>query len=186
MSLFLCLLDTGATHLTVILKVTQIPLEAPPQDVPSTKPRPPWIRPARKKTLRSSASTESTSQHGSPEGFSPSENFLDISGASALGSPQPPSAAFSPTTNGTNHGFALSGTPGPLPPQSFGDNSMDISNTPQTMNPADLLAMFGGESNIDIASLLMSPELSGQNLSESQHYFGSSLAGTSPSGMVSS
>ena len=169
--------------LTVILKVTQIPLEASSQqDSQSTKPRPPWIRPVRKKTMRSSASNESTSQHGSPEGFSPSDTFLDLSGAASLGSPQPPSATFSPSANGANHGFGMAGTPGP----SFSDNGMDISNTPQTMNPSDLLAMFGGEGNIDITTLLMSPELSGQNLSDQQNYFGSNVSGTSPSSMVSS
>ena len=132
--------------------------------------------------MRSSASNESTSQHGSPEGFSPSDNFLDLSGA-GMGSPQPPSAAFSPSSNG----FGMSGTPGP----SFSD-AMDISNgQPQTMNPADLLAMFGGEGNLDIASLLMSPELAGQNLADTNgnantNFFGTSMAGTSPSGMVSS
>lgn len=53
------------------------------------------------------------------------------------------------------------------------------------MNPAELLAMFN-DGSIDVASLLMSPELAGQNLSDNPNFFGSSMAGTSPSGMVSS
>lgn len=135
--------------------VTQIPLESPRPDAQSSKPRPPWIRPVRKKTLRSSASNESTSQHSSPEGFSPSDAFLDLNSAAKLTSP-PPSGAF----NGSAYGSPTS--------TSFMDTGgMEMSpEASMAMNPSDLLAMFSANdgSGIDVAQLLMSPPMEGQTL----------------------
>ena len=137
--------------------MTQIPLDSPRPDgdTPTAKARPPWIRPIRKKTTRSSASTESSSQHGSPEGFSPSYAFLDLSGAASVASPQPPAAAFSPSVGGAPFGMAGR----PAAPSFMTDGLGGLSAESMTINPSELLAMFGSDSaSIDVASLLMSPQ----------------------------
>ena len=66
---------------------------------------------------------------------------------------------------------------------------MDItSDAAMTMNPSDLLAMFNVNdgSGIDVASLLMSPSMDGQNLGDStptSPFFG---IGSSGNGIISS
>lgn len=171
-------------HTYLIASVTQIPLESPRPDA-SAKPRPPWIRPVRKKTLRSSASNESTSQHSSPEAFSPTDAFLDLSGASAKMTSPP---ASSPFTNGAaKSAYGQGSTPGP---STFMDtNAMDISSEPNiAMNPSDLLAMFSVNdgSGIDVAQLLMSPSMEGQGLSDGPQNFFNMGVGRSNNGIVSS
>ncbi|KAI0684461.1 fungal-specific transcription factor domain-containing protein [Cytidiella melzeri] len=124
-------------------RLTQIPLESPRPDgqTPMARSRPPWIRPIRKKTTRSSASNESGSQHGSPEGFSPQDAFLDLSGGGNVASPS----------------FAM--TNGLTPPSFTSESLGGLSAEQMTLNPSELFAMFGGDSgSIDVASLLMSPQ----------------------------
>ena len=158
--------------------VTQIPLDSPrPDGTQAGRPRPPWIRPIRKKTLRSGGSNESTSQHSSPEGFSPSDAFLDLSSASAkMGSPAP-----APFANGKG-GYA--GTP----VQAFMDaNAMDIGgDAAMSMNPSDLLAMFSvpDGSGLDVAQLLMSPAGDTQSLADATSPTSFFSLGPGPSGGV--
>lgn len=142
--------------------VTQIPLDSPRPDGTQTKIRPPWIRPVRKKTTRSSASNDGASQHSSPEAFPPSDVFLDMSGRVA--SP-PPHTSFPASSNGVAYVLG-NGTPGPsfLP-----SDGMDMSGDPAlSMNPSDLLAMFG-DGSLDVNTLLMSP----QQKNVTSPYFGS-------------
>lgn len=137
-------------------RLTQIPLDSPrPDGAQSGKPRPPWIRPIRKKTLRSGGSNESTSQHSSPEGFSPSDAFL---GSPA---PAPPFAA-----NGKAY---AGGTPGAAPAfMDAGGAPLDMADAAMAMNPSDLLAMFSvpDGSGLDVAQLLMSPAMDAQGLGD--------------------
>ena len=133
----------------------------------------------RKKTLRSSASNESTSQHSSPEAFSPSDAFLDLSGASAKITSPPSSGTF---VNGNGKSpYIPNGASGP---SGFMDaGAMDISSEPSmAMNPSDLLAMFsvGDAGGLDVAQLLMSPPMEGRSLADAQPNF-FTMGGAGPS-----
>ena len=158
-------------------------MESPRPDA-SAKPRPPWIRPVRKKTLRSSASNESTSQHSSPEGFSPSDAFLDLSGASAKITSPPPNGVFA---NGGSNGKS------PYAPGAGGfmdAGAMDIAAEPHlAMNPSDLLAMFsvGDGGGLDVAQLLMTPPMEGRGLADgAPGFFGMAAGPSNPAGGVMS
>lgn len=150
-------------------RLTQIPLESPRPDA-TAKPRLPWIRPVRKKTLRSSASNESTSQNSSPEAFSPTDAFLDLSGASAKINSPPPNGVF---TNGHSSKSPYSPASGPGSSSFMDAAAMDISEPNMAMNPSDLLAMFnvGDTGGIDVAQLLMSPPMEGRSLADTQPNF---------------
>lgn len=101
--------------------VTQIPLEPIPRpELPGQPPRPPWIRPVRKK-IATSASTpranhgamDGISQQSSPEAFSPSDFFGEFSkssfsgSSSSTGAPSAGSLLASPTVVSTIHSQLL-------------------------------------------------------------------------------
>ncbi|KAJ3530177.1 hypothetical protein NMY22_g8685 [Coprinellus aureogranulatus] len=84
-------------------RLTNIPLETNRQDnPPGNTPRPPWIRPVRKKassTARSSHSADSPrDHHSSPEPFSPSDFFSDPKQGGSFAS-GPPSTASGTSSN---------------------------------------------------------------------------------------
>ncbi|KAI0071201.1 hypothetical protein K474DRAFT_1679582 [Panus rudis PR-1116 ss-1] len=188
-------------------RITQIPLESSRQDAPQNRSRPPWIRPVRKKTpsvAHSSASNDSPSHQSSPEAFSPSDAFLDLSGgvgavSSSPSTAHPRSGSFSGPANGFN---VLGGSPQPPPaafsmPPPSADGNVDMLS-PTGTGPGgglsnDLLAMFN-DGSVDVAALLMSPELASPNGMDAASDFYASLTGASgmagldgnhPLGMVS-
>lgn len=158
-------------------QLTRIPLEpSSPSDHAENTARPPWIRPVpRRVPTRSRNGTDSPSQHSSPEGFSPSEFFSDITGRATSphsnGSPYPsgPSAAasghHSPIIGQgsapqyiNQHSNNNGSHPGPLAP--FMDTSGEM--VLDMMNPADaqmymsseVMALFNGGA-VDVASLFL-------------------------------
>lgn len=165
-------------------QVTQIPLEptASP-DGPINNSRPPWIRPVRKKAPsapRSSNSGESPSQHSSPEAFSPSEFFAEMSGGPGSppkvtsSYPAGPSSAGSATASPVQ-GLALqpqqymnarnAAQPGAT---SYIDPSsgmpMDIMRPdPQMyMSPSEVMALFN-DGGVDVSSLFSSEFIQAQH-----------------------
>lgn len=157
-------------------RLTQIPLETARQDAAQSRSRPPWIRPVRKKTpsvAHSTNSNDSPSHHSSPEAFSPSDAFLDLSGAGT--SPRPSAA----------NGGGFTSTMQPNNP--FGPSSNDVVSSPTYMDtvdmmssphdgtgvggassilPSDILALFN-DGGVDVSQLLMSPNVNGHQRHES-------------------
>lgn len=181
--------------------VTQIPLEASRNDTTERRSRPPWIRPVRKKApsvAHSNASNDSPSQHSSPEGFSPSDAFLDLSGGNST-SPQVNGRPFTPSTAtpgaqshtqnpflmGSNSSSDGSHPPSSGPPSTFMDTgNVDlISNeSALSISSADILALFN-DGGVDVASLLMSPDLPGRRHSTDSHMHSDFYGSISGSGM---
>jgi hypothetical protein len=136
--------------------------------------RPPWIRPVRKKAPSASKSTESASQHSSPDGFSPSDFFVDMGTPQTLPQvkagygqgPQPPSSAH-PSNSPPQGAQHQSNTEYPMPilpstarPSSFMDTSggMSMDDAPMYLSPAEVMALFN-DGGVDMASLFQpSPE----------------------------
>ncbi|KZT06707.1 uncharacterized protein LAESUDRAFT_759201 [Laetiporus sulphureus 93-53] len=152
-------------------RLTQIPLEGSRNvETPGPSNRPPWVRPARKKTPSSARSpansADSPSHHGSPEEFSTNDAFLDLRGTSQEPAPFSPSA--NPSTQNVAHAlsqnaFGLGGhSNGAVPTFMDTPGGMDMMNTDSTlsMSANDILALFN-EGNVDMTSLLMSPNLGG-------------------------
>ncbi|KAI0027787.1 fungal-specific transcription factor domain-containing protein, partial [Vararia minispora EC-137] len=128
-------------------RITQIPLDSPqvPQDL-LQKPRPPWIRPLRKKqpgAPRSSGSGSGSTHGESPptssEAFSPADMFVDMN---ALGSPSfATSAPFPPSSDTVPHA------------QPFGDGSQfadeeGVGAAGIGILPAEIMALFGGNGDV--------------------------------------
>jgi len=153
-------------------RLTQIPLETARQDAQAGRSRPPWVRPVRKKTssvAHSTNSNDSPSHHSSPEAFSPSDAFLDLSGAAV--SPRPSAAAFTASIGSHNQTQSLASN------NPFGLGSNGTSDSPSYMDnvemlppsqdgqssilPSDILALFS-DGGVDVAQLLMSPNVNGQ------------------------
>lgn len=182
--------------------VTQIPLEPARQDQSASRSRPPWIRPVRKKTpsvAHSSASNDSPSHQSSPEAFSPSDAFLDLSGnagsvnvnvnmassvppfaSSSNGNPMSPMATNGHSHNHNHrHSFTMGSNPSDPSSSFMNDGNIDMLGTPgpssvgggpPPLTQSDILAMFGGEGGVDVAALLMSPELSSPRGPENDFY----------------
>ncbi|CAL1710383.1 unnamed protein product [Somion occarium] len=170
-------------------RITQIPLEGTRQDTPSSRSRPPWIRPVRKKTpsvAHSGASNDSPSHQSSPEAFSPSDTFLDLSGGANLAtSPQsiptfgsPPngvtSVSMMSNPSATSQNFVMGSASGDPSTSFMNDGNVDMLGTgtpggPASLSQSDLLAMFG-EGGVDVAALLMSPELASPRTTDNDFY----------------
>lgn len=182
-----------------LASVTQIPLEASRHDTTERRSRPPWIRPVRKKTpsvAHSNASNESPPHHSSPESFSPSDAFLDLTGGAST-SPAP----FSPASNAPSarslaqNAYVLGNSVldgGPPPPYlENGNVDMISSESALSISSSDILALFN-DGGVDVAALLMSPDITGRRVSESHHssdfyasIAGSGLEGSAAAGLVS-
>lgn len=147
-----------------------------------TSTRPPWVRPARKKTPSTARSPNgsgsSPSHHGSPEDFATSDAYIDLTGNGGQ-SPRTPGAqaasssgagAYSPSSQGVAQVLSQS-YPAPTGPASFLDSSssgpLDLDgmdgvsvsgagDAALAMSPQEIMALFG-ESSVDMSSLLMSP-----------------------------
>ncbi len=137
-----------STHLYSYSTVTQIPLEATPQqDNVQSDRRPPWIRPVRKKApsiARSNCSGESPS----PEAFSPSD-FLDAQKAAGPSSsfPSAPQSTGTPVTKFEQPSFA----------DGSGNMNMDIIGNEQLyMSPSDVMSLFN-DGSVDLGQIF-SPE----------------------------
>ncbi|TCD63237.1 hypothetical protein EIP91_005822 [Steccherinum ochraceum] len=169
-------------------RITKIPLESNSQDIISGRSRPPWIRPVRKKAPSVTHSTGSNESpppnHGSPEGYSPSDTYLDLTGSTA--SQSFPPSSLSPRQQHTTPAFAFrngrQASRSSVSAASYMDNpngpaDMSVSNN----NSTDLLAMFG-DGNVDVSALLMSPSLNGhlgpEGHNGSSTDFYASIAGT--------
>ncbi|KAK0493543.1 fungal-specific transcription factor domain-containing protein [Armillaria luteobubalina] len=129
-------------------RLTQIPLEATPQqDNVQNDRRPPWIRPVRKKApsiARSNCSGESPS----PEAFSPSD-FLDAQKAAGPSSsfPSAPPSSGTPVTKFEQPSFA----------DGSGNMNMDIIGNEQLyMSPSDVMSLFN-DGSVDLGQIF-SPE----------------------------
>ncbi|CCM05299.1 uncharacterized protein FIBRA_07513 [Fibroporia radiculosa] len=177
-------------------RLTQIPLDASRSlDAPGTSNRPPWVRPARKKTPSSARSpgnsADSPSHAGSPEEFPSSDAFLDLRGTSQ--EPAPFSPSSNPSTQGVAHALSQNafgmGGPSNGAVQSFMDTSgsMDMMATdnPLSMSPSDILALFSNDGSVDMTSLLMSPHIGGSSEPPSGGGFYSMTPTASESGAVS-
>ncbi|PCH37143.1 hypothetical protein WOLCODRAFT_140731 [Wolfiporia cocos MD-104 SS10] len=160
-------------------RLTQIPLDSARNgDVPGASNRPPWVRPARKKTPSSArspaGSADSPSHTGSPEDYSTSDAFLDLRGTS-----QEP-APFTPNSNPS--------TQGPGPSFMDGSSGLDMMSTdsPLSMNPSDILALFN-DGSVDMSTLLMSPHIGGSSESQNGGFYSMTPTpnGSGPVGMVS-
>ncbi|KAK7062689.1 hypothetical protein VNI00_000177 [Paramarasmius palmivorus] len=159
---YVCGLRSGDL-LEEFCRLTQIPLEPTRQDNPQDNTRPAWIRPVRKKTIssvtRSSQSGES--HHSSPEAFSPTDFFnsdvakhftTSANGNNPTASPTTASA----TTPGQQQHFGSQ--PSDSPNAGFvdptGSMNMDLlrDNSHLYLSPADMMAMFGDATGVDMFS----------------------------------
>ncbi|OSX62312.1 hypothetical protein POSPLADRAFT_1143806 [Postia placenta MAD-698-R-SB12] len=173
-------------------RLTQIPLDSNRGDgsgssgTPGPSHRPPWVRPARKKTpsnARSPAnSADSPSHAGSPEEFPAPDPFLDLRGTSQ--EPAPFSPSSNPSTQGVAHALSQAAFGGSLATFMDSSNAMDIMPSENAISP-DLLALFN-DGSVDMASLLMSPHLGGSSDTPGGFYgLTPTPSGSGPVSMVS-
>lgn len=149
-------------------RLTNIPLETNHQDnPPANAPRPPWIRPVRKKTssvARSNHSGDSPTAQGSPEPFSPSDFFSETKGTSGF-----PSGPPSNSSNSSSNAHYQAGTPTAQGGSGAGPSTfrMDVNassgmamdmireDTPMYLSSNEMMAFFndGGVGGVDVNHL---------------------------------
>ncbi|KAI0051558.1 hypothetical protein FA95DRAFT_1534316 [Auriscalpium vulgare] len=148
-------------------RITQIPLDNPsiPQELLQNMPRPPWVRPVRKKNPsapRSSGSVDSPARE-SPETFSPTDMFVDMIGANGPTHPSGSAFALSNGFSGTKGGPTTSSPqPFTLDSSSPVSHFLDVgggvdgmkSDPVTAMSPVDIMALFNeGNMDMDMASM---------------------------------
>lgn len=147
-----------------VCAVTQIPLDSPsvPQDL-LAKPRPPWIRPLRKKNPsapRSSGSHESPPQEVL-EAFSPSEMFVDMMGIQNSHSGVSPPPGSHMQGAGGFDGLAVG--PSAFHHDAGGEgNGIDgmIKPDPMGMSHAEIMALFNGTGvDMSMGAMFSSPTM---------------------------
>ncbi|ESK92515.1 nuclear protein [Moniliophthora roreri MCA 2997] len=159
---YVCGLRSGDL-LEEFCRLTQIPLEPTRQDNPQDNSRPAWIRPVRKKTIssvtRSSQSGES--HHSSPEAFSPTDFFnpdvtKTFQSPVATNSTASPAPATAPTPSQQPHfGPQTADSPsngGFMDPTGSLNMNLLRDNSHLYLSPADMMAMFGDATSVDMFS----------------------------------
>ena len=139
-------------NLTLFLVVvTQIPLEPAGRGaLDQDQNRPPWIRPVRKKSS-APRSNDSVSQHSSPEGFSPSEFFIDMNTPQTGSKPDFGQSSNSVHSSTASNQGALNSSTTP-PPFMDTSSGMSMDDATMYMSPAEVLALFN-DGGVDMASL---------------------------------
>ncbi|KAK7442777.1 hypothetical protein VKT23_016022 [Stygiomarasmius scandens] len=113
---YVCGLRSGDL-LEEFCRLTQIPLEPTRQDNPQNNSRPAWIRPVRKKASsqsnRRGSQSESPSHHdhSSPEGFSPSDFFVEPKTSAPVTGAGPSSSGQQYNAGGVSSNTSVSSPP---------------------------------------------------------------------------